>query len=140
MRATPFSLCLAIIASACGRAGGNPPPLRETSTTYDFTIAPSQAPPHAREPIEYAITVLDAKTRQPIEGGEGQLFANDSTGGRTWDGMAYGPEVGTYHAKLNFVVSGLWAVAIRFHRDSLNPVERIDWYQDVLAGRDTTTP
>ena len=25
---------------------------------------------------------------------------------KTWDGLTYGPEVGTYHAKLNFVVAG----------------------------------
>src|SRR5437868_1125640 len=129
MRAHTLAHCLramlpiAIGASACVGARDKPPALHEMSTTYDFTIAPSQAPPRAREPIEYAITVLDVKTRQPIEDGEGQLFASGSTGGRTWDAMTYGPEVGTYHAKLSFVMSGFWAVAIRFHRDSLHPVE-----------------
>ena len=68
----------------------------------------------------------------------GQLFAGkpsirraDGPQSKTWDGFTYGPEVGTYHAKLNFVVAGQWAVAIRFQRDSIHPLERIDWMQDV---------
>ena len=78
----------------------------------------------------------------------GQLFAGKPvdtdvpTGpqSKTWDGMSYGPEVGTYHAKLNFVVAGQWAVAIRFQRDSIHPLERIDWMQDVLDERPSKTP
>ena len=49
-------------------------------------------------------------------------------GPKTWDGFVYGPEVGTYHATLNFVVSGQWAIGIQFHRDSLSPIERTDWH------------
>lgn len=127
-----------LIAVACGSAGDKAPPLHEMSTSYDFTISPSQAPPHAREDIQYTVTVLDRKTQQPIENGEGRLFANDSMGAHTFDGMTYGPAIGSYHAKLNFAVSGFFAIAIQFRRDSLHPLERIDWYQDVLAGRDTT--
>ena len=130
----------AILLVACGSSTEKPPPLHQMSTSYDYAIAPSLSPPHAREPIQYTITVLDRKTRQPIENGIGQLFASDSNRNHTWDGMTYGPEVGTYHAKLNFVISGFWAMAIRFQRDSLHPLERIDWYQDVLGERDTTIP
>ena len=126
-----------LVAVGCGSSNDSAPPLHEMSTSYDFTISPSQAPPHAREDIQYTITVLDLKTRQPIENGEGRLFASDSVRDHTWDGMTYGPQIGTYHAKLNFVQSGFWAMAIQFRRDSLHPLERIDWYQDVLAGRDT---
>jgi hypothetical protein len=54
--------------------------------------------------------------------------------------LAYGPEVGTYHAKLNFVIPGTWAVAIRFRRDSLHPLEKTDWMQDVLNERPSNTP
>ena len=59
---------------------------------------------------------------------------------KTYDGFAYGPEVGVYHAKLNFVIPGTWAVAIRFRRDSLHPLERIDWMQDVLNERPSNIP
>ena len=141
-RQTSWVAALALVAAnlpaACGGGPEKPPPLRQISTTYSFTISPDDSPPHAREDVHYTIQVLDRKTHQPIENGEGQLFASSEDGAKTWDGMAYGPEIGTYHAKLNFVVSGTWAVAIRFHSDSLRPLERIDWMQDVLADRDTT--
>ncbi len=137
----------AVMAAACGGDNG-PPPLHQFTLTYDFTIKPDQAPPHARDDIHYTIQVFDRKTRQPIEGGEGQLFAgkpidDDAPTGpqsKTYDGMAYGPEVGTYHAKLNFVIPGTWAVAIRFRKDSLHPLERTDWMQDVLNERPSNIP
>ena len=65
--------------------------------------------------------------------------ASNSVGSKTWDGMVYGPEVGTYHAKLQFVIPGEWAVAIRFRRDSLHLLERTDWMQDVLDERPDST-
>lgn len=138
----------ALALAACESGPAKPPPLRQMSTSYSFTITPDQAPPNAREDIHYSIQVLDRKTRQPIENGEGQLFAGkpieegapNGPQSKTWDGMAYGPEMGTYHAKLNFVVAGLWAVAIRFRRDTLHPLERTDWMQDVLNERPSPTP
>jgi hypothetical protein len=144
-RHTVLPAALAILASAllaaCGGGGPeHPPALREISMSYAFTISPDDSPPHARQDIHYTIQVLDRKTRQPIENGEGQLFAESQDGAKTWDGMAYGPEIGTYHAKLNYIVAGTWAVAIRFHSDSLRPLERIDWMQDVLNDRDTIIP
>ena len=89
---------------------------------------------------EYLEARFDRKTRQPIENGEGRIFSNNAQGAKTWDGFVYGPEVGTYHAKLNFVVAGQWAVAIQFRRDSLRPLERIDWMQDVYDERPSKTP
>jgi hypothetical protein len=137
---------VAVVAS-CGGDNG-PPPLHQFTLSYDFTIKPDQAPPHARDDIHYSITIVDRKTRQPIENGDGQLFAGkpidpDVPSGpqsKTYDGFAYGPEVGVYHAKLNFVIPGTWAVAIRFRRDSLHPLERIDWMQDVINERPSNIP
>ncbi|MEP6492832.1 MAG: hypothetical protein ABJF01_09150 [bacterium] len=108
--------------------------------SYSYTISPDDVPPHARQDIHYVIQIFDSKTRQPIEAGEGQLFASNGEGAKTWDGMAYGPEIGTYHAKLNFVVAGTWAAAIRFRRDSLRPLERIDWMQQVLDEKPSSVP
>ena len=140
--------CVAIAAVSCNSGPYKPPPLHQYTTTYDFTISPDQAPPHARDDVHYSVQVFDRKTRQPIENGEGQLFAGKPiddaapTGPqtKTYDGFAYGPEIGTYHAKLNFVVPGTWAVAIRFRRDSLHPLERTDWMQDVINERPSTIP
>jgi hypothetical protein len=133
---------------ACDSGPYRPPPLHQYTMTYEFTISPDQAPPHAREDVHYTIQVFDRKTRQPIENGEGQLFAGipvdpsipNGAQSKTYDGMAYGPEVGSYKAKLNFVIPGTWAVAVRFRRDSLHPLERTDWMQDVIAERPSAIP
>lgn len=139
---------VAVGLAACGGGDNGPPPLRQNSMSYAYIIKPDDSPPHARQDIHYVIQVVDTKTRQPIENGEGQLFAGKPieesapTGpqSKTWDGLTYGPEAGTYHAKLNFVVPGTWAVALRFRRDSLHPLERIDWMQDVLDERPSKNP
>jgi len=139
---------LVVGLAACGGGDNSPPPLRQNSMSYAYVIKPDDSPPHARQDIHYVIQVVDTKTRQPIESGEGQLFAGkpideDAPTGpqsKTWDGLTYGPEAGTYHAKLNFVVPGMWAVALRFRRDSLHPLERIDWMQQVFDERPSKNP
>ena len=88
----------------------------------------------------YKVLIRDRESRQPIEGGEGQIFANNRDGASTWDGLAKGPEIGTYYGKLNFVTAGDWAIAIRFRRDSTARLERTDWMQDVLAERQSAIP
>src|SRR5438105_1311019 len=94
--------------AACGPSDHKPPPLRHLSRSYSYVIAPDDAPPHARQDIHYTVTVVDAKTRQPVQNGEGRIWGSNKDGAKTWDGFVYGPEVGTYHAKINFVVSGTW--------------------------------
>ncbi|HEY4217000.1 MAG TPA: hypothetical protein VGM67_07680 [Gemmatimonadaceae bacterium] len=133
---------LALAAAVVTSCGGDntPPPLRLMSNSYSFTITPDDVPPHARQDIHVNIQILDRKTRQPIENGVGQLFASNNAGAKTWDGLAYGPEVGIYHAKINYVVAGTWAGAIRFSRDSIRPLERVDWMQEVQDERPSSTP
>jgi hypothetical protein len=137
-----FAGMLAVVtAVATGACGGDdsPPPLRQMSNTYSYTISSDDSPPHARQDIHYTIQILDRSTRQPIENGVGQLYSSSQPTpqgeSKTWDGMTYGPEVGTYHAKLNFVIAGTWAVAIRFQRDSLHPLEKTEWTQEVMDER-----
>jgi hypothetical protein len=130
-----------LLASCGGEA--QRPVLRLPSKSYDFIIEPSDIPPHARESITYKVIVRDRKTQQPIQDGEGQIFANmreGLQGPHTWDGFTKGPELGTYYGKLDFVVAGQWAMAIRFRRDSLHPLERVDWMQDVFNERPDSTP
>ena len=138
IRLVPAMLAALTIA-ACG---GEPKQraLRQLTDSYLFTITPDQSPPHAREEILYKVLVRDRDSRQPIEAGEGQIFANNRDGASTWDGLAKGPEIGTYYGKLNFVTSGDWAIAIRFRRDSTAKLERTDWMQDVLPERQSSTP
>ena len=138
-RLLPLALAALTIGAACG---GQPKQrgLRQLTDSYLFTITPDQSPPHAREEILYKVLVRDRDSRQPIEAGEGQIFANNRDGASTWDGLAKGPEIGTYYGKLNFVTSGDWAIAIRFRRDSTSKLERTDWMQDVLPERQSSTP
>ena len=125
-------------AASCGPP--RHPELRQGTESYFFTITSDPIPPRAREDVIYKITVKDKKTGQPIDLGEGRIFANTRDGARTWDGFSKAPEVGTYSAKLNYVTSGQWAVGIQFHSDSTKPLEKTEWMQDVLPERPGSTP
>lgn len=125
---------------ACGPREPRPKALRLLSENYSFSIVPSEAPPYAREGTLYKVVIRDRESRQPIETGEGQIFASNVERANTWDGFAKGAELGTYYGKLNFVTAGLWAVAIRFRRDSLHPLEKVEWMQDVLNERQAPVP
>jgi hypothetical protein len=110
------------------------------SPTYRFTITSSQSPPHAREAILYKVVVRDRESSQPIETGEGQIYANNVERTSTWDGFAKAAELGTYYGKLNFVTAGTWAVAIRFRRDSVHALEKVEWVQEVFNERQAAVP
>jgi hypothetical protein len=133
--------CAAIIAVMLGVAQGcrpsecAAPTLCQYTKNYHFAITPSEAPPYAREAILYKVVVRDRESRQPIETGEGQIYASNIDRANTWDGFAKGAELGTYYGKLNFVTAGMWAVAIRFRRDSASALETTEWTQDVLNER-----
>ena len=90
MRGGRFGLAALVVLAACGDEG--PPALRQMSNSYSYTISPDDSPPHARQDIHYVVQIFDRKTRQPIDNGEGQLFASNNQGAKTWDGMTYGPE------------------------------------------------
>jgi hypothetical protein len=130
----------ALATVACSPREPRERQLRLNSSNYSFTIIPSQAPPRAREAVLYKVVVRDRKSRQPIEMGEGQIYANNEMGASTWDGFAKAAELGTYYGKLNFVTAELWAVAIRFRRDSLHPLEKVEWLQEVINERQPAVP
>jgi hypothetical protein len=126
---------VALFATAC-----RPEPqqftLRLDSDSYSFRLTADPLPPRAREMTRYTVVVSDRKTRQPIEGGEGRIFASnagpDDPDRRTvWDGLAAAEQVGTYTGNMNFVTAGNWALALEFRRDSTSRLERIDWRQDI---------
>jgi hypothetical protein len=100
-----------------------------------FRISMDPLPPRANEPILYKIVVRDKDSGAPVEGGEGRIFAMSRDSVRTWDALEPGPELGTYYARLRFVTAGQWAVGMQFRRDSLHPIERMDWMQDVRVAR-----
>ena len=124
------ALAGAVVISACGpnkRALDN----RQWSDNFAFRITVEPSPPRAIEDATYKIIVQDKKTGEPIETGEGRIFATSKDGANTDDGLAKGKEVGTYYGRLFFPTTGDWAVALQFRRDSTQRLERVDWVQAV---------
>jgi hypothetical protein len=128
------SLGLLVAGADCGAP--RRPEIRQGTKTYLFNITSDPIPPHAREDVIYTITVRDRESNQPIDNGEGRIFANTLEGARTWDGFTKAPAVGTYTAKLRFVAAGQWAIGIQFHSDANKPLEKTEWMQDVLPERE----
>lgn len=102
------------------------------TTDLKFTVSNDPSPPRARDRTVYRVTVRDKQTGQPIEGGQGMIFASTREGAKTWDPLLPGPELGTYYGTLKYVTAGEWAVAIQFRRDSTKQLQRVaDWMQEV---------
>ena len=131
--ALPFA-AVALAAAACGPSRPKTE-LRQWTDSYAMRLQADPAPPRARERIIYKLVVVDKESRQPIENGEGLIFAETRDGAKTWDSFVPGPEVGTYYAHLNFITAGDWAIGLQFRRDSTARLERTDWVQEVRGSR-----
>lgn len=125
-----LAACLATVGC---RAERRVPEMRLWTDDFAIRVSMEPAPPVAREAVAYRVIVRDKATGQPIDGGEGQIFATSRDRASAWDSFVAGPEVGTYHARLRFATAGDWAIAIRFRRDSTARLERADWVQAVRA-------
>jgi len=134
---------VALTAATLTSCGSNPKALelRLWSDSYAFRVTVDPTPPKALEPIAYRIVVQDKKTGQPIETGEGRIFATSADRANTSDGFKKEKEVGTYSGRLFFATSGDWAAAIQFRREqnSRMPLERVDWIQTVLQASEPGT-
>jgi len=121
---------VALVGASCSpneRALDN----RQWSDTFAFRITVDPTPPRAIEDAKYKIVVQDKKTGEPIETGQGRVFATSKDGANTDDGLMKGKEVGTYYGRLFFPTTGDWAIALQFRRDSTSKLERVDWVQSV---------
>jgi len=140
----PRALRAAAVLAAAGALAACEPrarpvyELRQWTEDMSFRISSDPSPPRARETILYKVVVRDKETGQPIEGGEGRIFATSRDGADTWYPLEPGPELGTYYGRLKFITAGDWAIAIRFRRDSTKKLERMDWRQEVRAERSST--
>ena len=128
-------LGLLLCVGALIACGPNPKAreLRLWSDTYAFRVTMTPSPPRALEPIPFRVVVSDKKTGEPIETGEGRIFASSQDGANTDDGFKKEKELGTYSGRLFFATSGDWAAAIQFRREK-GPqmrLERVDWTQMV---------
>lgn len=129
-----FAVAAAASLAGCGSPREKNTDLRQWTDDLAVRISMDPMPPRAMERIEYKIVVRDKKTNQPIDTGEGRIFATSHDGANTNDGLAKGKEVGTYYGRLFFVTSGDWAMALQFRRDTANrrlPLQRMDWIQTV---------
>ena len=138
-RVAVFSSLVAVsllaLAASC-TSTPRPLQIRTFSEHFEFRIGSDPMPPRARENTIYRVTVIDKENGQPVEGGEGRIFANNEAATSTWDSFQPAPEVGTYTAKLRYVTAEQWAVGMEFRRDTLpgTKIERAtDWQQEVGA-------
>ncbi len=121
----------AAAALSCG-PGPDAGVLRFATDDFDFRVSADVLPPRAVEEITYTVVVRDRKTQEPIVNGEGRLFATNADHKTVWNGFVYGPEVGTYRARIRFLTAGEWAMGIQFRRDSTQALQRThDWRQFV---------
>ena len=125
-----LACALTFVIASCG-GKSKPLELRLWSDSYAFRVTPDPIPPRALEQIVYRVVVQDKKTGQPIETGEGRIFATSADRAGTNDGFKKEKELGTYSARLFFPTSGDWAAALQFRRASNLPLERVDWIQTV---------
>jgi hypothetical protein len=125
---------LTVYLSGCGPSQRNTD-IRMWTDSLAFRISMDPLPPRANEAILYKVVVRDKESGEPVERGEGRIFAMSRDSVRTWDALEPGPELGTYYARMRFVTAGQWAIGMQFRRDSLHAVERMDWMQDVRAAR-----
>jgi hypothetical protein len=140
LRRSALVILLAVFAASCG---GSPKAneLRLWSDSYAFRVTMEPMPPRALEQIVYRVVVRDKKTGQPIETGEGRIFATSADRANSNDGFKKEKELGTYSGRLFFATTGDWAAAIQFRRDKdpRMPLERVDWIQGVREAREPGT-
>lgn len=139
--ARPARLALGAVllaASLAGCGGGEQADRLATRMWTDdmsFSIRLDPVPPSAREDVRVKVVVRDKDTKQPIDDGEGRIYAMNHDSAKVFDGLEKGPEPGTYYAKLRFVTAGEWAIGLQFRRDSTQPLQKMDWLQQVAPER-----
>lgn len=140
LRALAAVSALTIAVAGCGN-GPKATELRLWSDNYAFRVTVDPMPPKALEQATYRVVVQDKKTGQPIEGGEGRIFATSEDRANTSDGFKKEKELGTYSGRLFFATTGDWAAAIQFRRDKDQrmPLERVDWIQTVRPAAEPGT-
>lgn len=128
-----FILAAAAVCAAASACSNSQRALenRQWSDSFAFRITVDPMPPRAIEDANYKIVVQDKKTGEPIETGQGRIFATSRDGANTDDGLVKGKEVGTYYGRLFYPTTGDWAIGLQFRRDSTSKLERVDWLQSV---------
>lgn len=128
-------LAASVTLAACDGSSRPKGEMRFVTDDFVIRVSAESLPVRAMETIRYRVVVSDVKTGQPIDNGEGRIFATNADRKTTANGLEYTGELGTYRSTLFLVTSGLWAMAIQFRRDSTQKLQKTeDWTQDVLVG------
>ena len=123
----------AAVLVSCGGNNDRSSEIRQWTDDLAFRISVKPAPPVSDYITVFKVVVSDKETGQPIQNGQGRIFATSQERAQTGDGLEKGPEVGTYYAHVRFPVSGDWAMGLQFRRDTASKLERTqDWRQQVL--------
>lgn len=125
----------ATVFAGCGPDSGARASDIRGGQTMALRISFEPMPASAREKIRFRVFVQDRESGQPIENGWGQVYATSEDRKSIYDNLVPGTELGTYYGTLNFLTAGAWAVAVRFRRDSIAPLETVEWMQEVHAER-----
>ena len=136
-RAFGWLFAAALGAAALGACAGPPQDDEKTirlwTDDYYIRVTSDPSPPRALERVAYTVVVQDKKTRQPIDIGEGRIFATNEDRKNTDNGFEKAEQPGTYRTTLFFATAGPWAMGVQFRRDSTQKLQRTnDWMQDVL--------
>ena len=125
----------AIALGGCGGGGASSDPkaIRLWTDNYYIVVTSEPSPPRALERVQYKVVVRDKDSRQPIDIGEGRIFATNEDRKNTDNGFVKVEEPGTYRTTVFFATAGPWAMGIQFRRDSTQKLQRTnDWMQEVL--------
>jgi hypothetical protein len=138
-RALAFGWLFAAVLGASLLGGCAGPPADDEKTIrlwtddYYIRVTSEPSPPRALERVQYTVIVQDKKTRQPIDVGEGRIFATNEDRKNTDNGFEKAEQPGTYRTTLFFATAGPWAMGVQFRRDSTQKLQRTnDWMQDVM--------
>ena len=127
----------ALGAAALGGCTAGPPDdpkvVRLWTDDYYIRVTSDPSPPRALERVQYTVVVQDKKTRQPIDVGEGRIFATNEDRKNTDNGFEKAEQPGAYRTTLFFATAGPWAMGVQFRRDSTQKLQRTnDWMQEVM--------
>ncbi len=120
----------AVVGAACG-PGAPAGEIRDVSEGMRFSITADSLPPRAGDLVVFRVSVRDAKTGEPIQGGQGRIWGVNKDMHKPDNGFADAPQLGTYLGAITLITAGKWYMSIQFRRDSLSPFARVDWTQEV---------
>jgi hypothetical protein len=125
-----LAACSLLATSAC-EGTGSPNALRQGTPSYLLSITVPATPPVVQDDVTYVISVRDRSTGQPIETGEGRLFARSAE--QIVSPLIKAPQVGQYRATVRFPHAGAWMLGIRFREPRVKELELTQWGQLVRS-------